>query len=110
MPADATARPAPDGPTLDRPVGSRGRSAIPFRGGGFAPGTNLLLSIAGLAAFLALWQLAFAMRWVNPVLLPGPIEVARAFAKLAMSGEARRSSCRLALPHRDRLGARRRRR
>ena len=27
------------------------------------------------------------MRWVNPVLLPGPIEVARAFAKLAMSGE-----------------------
>jgi ABC-type nitrate/sulfonate/bicarbonate transport system permease component len=87
MPADASARPAPDTPTLDRSLGSRGRSAIPFRGGGFAPGTNLLLSIAGLAAFLALWQLAFAMRWVNPVLLPGPIEVARAFAKLAMSGE-----------------------
>ena len=73
--------------TLAAPPRDGFRTPIPFRGGGFAPGTNLLLSIAGLAAFLGLWQLAFAMRWVNPVLLPGPIEVARAFAKLAMSGE-----------------------
>src|SRR5215217_1155211 len=73
--------------TLAAPARDDFRTPIPFRGGGFAPGTNLLLSIAGLVAFLGLWQLAFAMRWVNPVLLPGPIEVARAFAKLAMSGE-----------------------
>src|SRR5215216_599433 len=72
--------------TLAAPTRDGFRTPIPFRGG-FAPGTNLLLSIAGLGAFLLLWQLAFAMRWVNPVLLPGPIEVARAFAKLAMSGE-----------------------
>ena len=58
--------------TLAAPTRDGFRTPIPFRGGGFAPGTNLLLSIAGLAAFLGLWQLAFAMRWVNPVLLPGP--------------------------------------
>ena len=60
--------------TLDGPL----RTPIPFRGGGFQPGSNALLAILGLGAFLALWQLAFAMRWVNPVLLPGPIEVAAA--------------------------------
>src|SRR5215213_1208036 len=62
--------------TLAAPTRDGFRTPIPFRGGGFAPGTNLLLSIAGLGAFLLLWQLAFAMRWVNPVLLPGPIGVA----------------------------------
>jgi NitT/TauT family transport system permease protein len=66
------------------------RSPVPFRGGGFQPGAHLILSVAGLAAFLALWQLAFAMRWVNPVLLPGPVEVARAFADLVASGELAR--------------------
>ena len=63
------------------------RSPVAFRGGGFQPGSHLVLSVAGLAAFLALWQAAFAMRWVNPVLLPGPVEVARAFADLVASGE-----------------------
>src|SRR5215207_10421952 len=72
MPADATARPAPDGPTLDRPVGSRGRSAIPFRGGGALgvaiglstiarsigiPGVNALFPIPKIAIMpiLILW-------------------------------------------------------
>jgi ABC-type nitrate/sulfonate/bicarbonate transport system permease component len=69
--------------TLDGPL----RTPIPFRGGGFQPGSNALLAFAGLGSFLALWELAFVMRWVNPVLLPGPIEVARAFWNLLVSGE-----------------------
>ncbi|HEX8167954.1 MAG TPA: ABC transporter permease [Beijerinckiaceae bacterium] len=83
------AAPANTGATLDAlgPVGSSRRSPVPFRGGGFQPGAHLALSVAGLAAFLALWQLAFALRWVNPVLLPGPVEVARALADLVSSGE-----------------------
>jgi ABC-type nitrate/sulfonate/bicarbonate transport system permease component len=72
--------------TLDGPL----RTPIPFRGGGFQPGTNALLAVAGLGAFLALWELAFIMRWVNPVLLPGPIEVARALWNLLASGELMR--------------------
>jgi NitT/TauT family transport system permease protein len=69
--------------TLDGPP----RTPIPFRGGGFQPGSNALLAVLGLGSFLALWELAFAMRWVNPVLLPGPIEVARALWSLTASGE-----------------------
>ena len=69
--------------TLDGPL----RTPIPFRGGGFQPGSNALLAVLGLGSFLALWELAFAMRWVNPVLLPGPIEVARALWSLTASGE-----------------------
>src|SRR3954449_8866868 len=82
----ATNSPALSAATLDGAVQAPRRTPVAFRGGGFAPGAHALLSIAGLAAFLVLWELAFAMRWVNPVLLPGPVEVARAFAKLAMSG------------------------
>jgi ABC-type nitrate/sulfonate/bicarbonate transport system permease component len=63
------------------------RTRVPFRGGGFAPSSNGLLAVAGLGSFLALWELAFVMRWVNPVLLPGPIEVARALWNLLASGE-----------------------
>ena len=66
------------------------RILVPFRGGGFQPGTNALLAVAGLGSFLALWELAFVMRWVNPVLLPGPVEVARAFWNLLVSGELMR--------------------
>jgi NitT/TauT family transport system permease protein len=72
--------------TLDGPL----RTPIPFRGGGFAPGSNALLAVLGLGSFLALWELAFAMRWVNPVLLPGPIEVGRALWSLTASGELAR--------------------
>jgi ABC-type nitrate/sulfonate/bicarbonate transport system permease component len=72
--------------TLDGPL----RTPIPFRGGGFAPGSNALLAIIGLGSFLSLWELAFAMRWVNPVLLPGPIEVARALWNLLVTGELMR--------------------
>ena len=63
------------------------RSSIPFRGGGFQPGSNALLAAIGLGSLLVLWELAFVMGWVNPVLLPGPIEVARAFWNLIASGE-----------------------
>ena len=63
------------------------RTPIPFRGGGFAPSSNALLAVAGLGSFLVLWELAFAMRWVNPVLLPGPIEVAQALWHLLITGE-----------------------
>jgi ABC-type nitrate/sulfonate/bicarbonate transport system permease component len=83
----ATNSPALSAATLDGALEAPQRTPIPFRGGGFAPGSYALLSIAGLAAFLVLWELAFAMRWVNPVLLPGPVEVARAFWNLAASGE-----------------------
>jgi ABC-type nitrate/sulfonate/bicarbonate transport system permease component len=83
----ATNSPALSAATLDGARQVPRRTPVAFRGGGFAPGSHVLLSIAGLAAFLVLWQLAFAMRWVNPVLLPGPVEVARAFWNLVTSGE-----------------------
>ena len=66
------------------------RSSIPFRGAGFQPGSNALVAAIGLGSLVVLWELAFAMGWVNPVLLPGPIEVARAFWNLIASGELAR--------------------
>jgi len=71
--------------TAPPPTG--GRFPIPFRGGGFTPASKPLLAVVGLSAFLLLWHLAFVMRWVNPVLLPGPVEVGAAFWKLAASGD-----------------------
>lgn len=73
--------------TLDGPLDAAARAPVPFRGGGFAPGSHWLIATVGLGSFLLIWELAFAMRWVNPVLLPGPIEVARALARLIASGE-----------------------
>jgi ABC-type nitrate/sulfonate/bicarbonate transport system permease component len=63
------------------------RLPVSFRGGGFAPTSKPLLALVGFTGFFLLWELAFVMRWVNPVLLPGPVEVARALWNLLASGE-----------------------
>lgn len=91
MATDAAAQSALDPPSLSAatldPAVETARAPVAFRGGGFAPTSKVLLSLIGLAAILVLWELAFVMRWVNPVLLPGPVEVARALGKLVASGE-----------------------
>src|SRR4051812_34646495 len=87
MAVHATVPPALEAATLDGALEAPQRTPVTFRGGGFAPGSHALPSVVGLCAFFMLWELAFALRWVNPVLLPGPVEVARALWNLVASGE-----------------------
>jgi taurine transport system permease protein len=70
----------------DRPA-SATDGEVRFRGGGFAPGSKTLIGLVGFVVLFALWEAAFVLRWVNPVLLPGPIEVMGALWRLAASGE-----------------------
>ncbi len=48
---------------------------------------NFALATLGLVAFLALWEAAPRLNWVNPALLPGPTSLPKAFWKEVVSGE-----------------------
>ena len=45
-----------------------------------------MLGVGSIVALLAVWQLATGLGWINPVLLPSPVEIARAFFASAMDG------------------------
>lgn len=72
---------------MSEAVQDKPAATIPFRGGGFAPGSKVLITLVGFVALFSLWETAFLMRWVNPVLLPGPVEVLNTFWRLVQSGE-----------------------
>ena len=38
-----------------------------------------VLGVASIAGILCLWQLATGLGWINPVLLPSPFDIGRAF-------------------------------
>lgn len=78
-------RRAPGGGEGSRPVTLT--SPVRFRGGGFGPRTSRVTAVLAFAAALALWQAAITFRFVSPVFLPSPVEVARALGDLAASGE-----------------------
>jgi sulfonate transport system permease protein len=48
------------------------------------------LYVALPLTLIALWQLAFELRLIRPILLPSPLRVAQAFADLAASGDLAR--------------------
>jgi len=45
-----------------------------------------LLGVASIFGLLCLWQIATGLEWINPVLLPSPLEIARAFLTFAADG------------------------
>ncbi|MEO1294145.1 MAG: ABC transporter permease, partial [Pseudomonadota bacterium] len=51
------------------------RTALPRR-------TEIVLGLAGLAAFLGLWHVAAVSEWVKPQFLPTPMAVVEAFGRL----------------------------
>ena len=59
---------------------------VAFRGAGFAPGTSRYAGSVGLAAAIALWQLAGELSLVNPIFLPTPLAILHAIYQLAASG------------------------
>lgn len=47
---------------------------------------QMLISVASVLLFAALWQLSGTLGWVDPLLLPPPSEIFRAAGELALSG------------------------
>ncbi len=62
-------------------------NAVPFRGGGFAPGKRRGAAAVSFVALIALWQAAVGFGLVNPLFLPAPSSIARALYALAESGD-----------------------
>ncbi|WP_333825362.1 ABC transporter permease [Pinisolibacter sp.] len=60
---------------------------VPFRGGGFAPGSRRIAAPLTFAALVLLWWVATARGWISPLALPRPGEVATAFVDMVASGE-----------------------
>jgi taurine transport system permease protein len=51
------------------------------------PGRVPMIGTATVVAFLMIWGAATGAGWISPLFLPSPMEVARAAAKLVVSGE-----------------------
>jgi len=51
------------------------------------PDRAVLVGVAAVVVFVALWALATGLDWVSPLFLPSPLAVARAAAKLIASGD-----------------------
>src|SRR6185437_1956623 len=77
--------------TISAPVAgasiAAGRREVAFRGGGFLPVPNALHSWIAFAIVIALWQVAIARRWIDPVFLPSPVAICEALWNLALSGD-----------------------
>jgi NitT/TauT family transport system permease protein len=69
---------------MTAPEGTR---PVPFRGGGFAPGTRPFLPWAFFALVLAGWQLGSMYGWIDELILPSPAAVLAALWRLAESGD-----------------------
>jgi NitT/TauT family transport system permease protein len=69
---------------MTAPEGTR---PVPFRGGGFAPGTRPFLPWAFFALVLAGWQLGSMYGWIDQLILPSPAAVLAALWRLAESGD-----------------------
>ena len=55
------------------------------------PRTRIALAAVSLVGTLALWMLASTSGWVDKILLPSPLEVARAFSASVADGRDRKS-------------------
>ena len=61
--------------------------AVPFRGGGFAPGTRRAAAWIVFAVLLGAWQVGSDLGAISPLFLPSPREIAMAFWSLVESGD-----------------------
>jgi NitT/TauT family transport system permease protein len=59
---------------------------VPFRGGGFEPGARRWASWLAFALIIAAWQAASSSGLLPELLMPSPLQVARAFGELWQSG------------------------
>lgn len=60
---------------------------VAFRGGGFAPRKVPFTGLVVFATVVSLWQAAYMAGWISPVLIPSPLDVAKALWSLTVSGE-----------------------
>lgn len=59
---------------------------VPFRGGGFRPQTNSLVSLAVFIALILVWQAGSMAGIISPIALPAPSEVIAALIDSARTG------------------------
>lgn len=68
-------------------MATREGRALPFRGGGFTITAWRGAALVFFVILLAVWEFVCRMRWISPIFLPAPSEIARALWALAVSGE-----------------------
>mgnify|MGYP001559266635 CR=1 FL=1 len=59
---------------------------IRFRGGGFTFGRRPGAALLAFVLLIAFWEVASRQRWVSPIFLPSPMEIATALYDLAADG------------------------
>ncbi len=59
---------------------------VPFRGGGFRPRTNALVSWAVFLGLILVWEAGSRLGLISPIALPAPSQVIGALVDLARSG------------------------
>lgn len=62
-------------------------SPVPYRGGGFEPKTKRRLAFIAFALLFAFWQLGSFYGWIDSLILPSPLEIFEALARLVESGD-----------------------
>jgi NitT/TauT family transport system permease protein len=62
-------------------------TSVPFRAAGFAPRNLPLAGAATLAGLILVWQVGSSSGLIPELFLPSPMAVARALARLALSGQ-----------------------
>ncbi|MEU3163094.1 ABC transporter permease [Streptosporangium sp. NPDC006930] len=67
----------------EKPAGRRRESTVAGR----LVTKNRLLGVAGVALFLAVWQLVWSLGLVEPMFFAGPVDVVRELVRLFASGE-----------------------
>jgi len=60
---------------------------VPFRAGGFSPRNRPWAGLGSLVGLILTWQAGSSSGLIPELFLPSPVAVARALARLAMSGE-----------------------
>jgi len=63
------------------------KSTVPFRGGGFIPGTQRWAPWLAFAAIIGSWETASRLGWLPPLFMPAPSEVVSALHQLLIDGK-----------------------
>jgi NitT/TauT family transport system permease protein len=72
--------------SLDRAARADAGSAVPFRGGGFAPQPRRWVPVLVFVVLIGVWQLASSRGWLPALFMPSPWQIVAAFGDMIDNG------------------------